>query len=252
MDRQKVLVLDIETRPVEAYVWDLRDQNISLAQIIRDSGVIAWAAKWLGEKNVMYQDMRSSPYGSDKELVRPLWKLLDDADIVVTQNGKNFDCPRLNARFIEHGMKPPSPYEHLDTYQIVRRVSKFTSNKLEYLTDKLNVKYKKLDHKNFPGWSLWKECLNGNKAAWDEMRTYNIHDVLSTEELYLKIRAWAPKSAPSVFVDKEPTEQCGTCGGKVQRRGAMRSKAGQFQRLQCQGCGRWSKGDKIKAEKDGR
>jgi uncharacterized protein YprB with RNaseH-like and TPR domain len=128
-----------------------------------------------------------------RKILRDLWKLLDEADIVITQNGKNFDTPKLNARFIEHGMKPPSPYKHLDTYQIARSAAKFTSNKLEYLTEKLCTKYKKLKHEKFPGFALWAECLKGNVAAWNEMRRYNKHDVLATEELYMKIRAWAPQ-----------------------------------------------------------
>ena len=119
----------------------------------------------------MYRDQRNAKdILDDKAILKPLWKLLDEADIVITQNGKNFDSPKLNARFIMHGWAPPSPYKHLDTYQIVRQAAKFTSNKLEYLTEKLCTKYKKLEHAKYPGMVLWTECLAGNRAAWNEMR----------------------------------------------------------------------------------
>lgn len=238
----KTLFLDIETSPITAYVWDLKDQNVGLSQIVRDWNVLAWGAKWLDDNpsKMQYRDQRNAKdVHDDKEMLTGLWKLLDEADVVITQNGKNFDGPKLNARFIMHGMKPPSPYRHLDTYQIVKSVAKFTSNRLEYLTDKLCVKYKKLSHGKFPGMSLWKECLNGNKDAWDEMKRYNIQDVLSTEELYNRIKAWAPQSSPKLFNLAQTNPQCRTCGAKTQKRGLMWKNKKQLQRIQCTGCGAW-------------
>jgi hypothetical protein len=48
-------------------------------------------------------------------------------------------------------------------------------------------KIKKLAHSKFPGYSLWSECEKGNKAAWAEMKKYNIADINSTEDLFLKL-----------------------------------------------------------------
>lgn len=95
--------------------------------------------------------------------------MLDEADIVITQNGRKFDQKKLNARFILNGFKPPSSYKHIDTLVIARKHFGFTSNKLKYMTDKLCTKYKKLDHSKFPGMELWRECLKGNSEAWTEM-----------------------------------------------------------------------------------
>src|ERR1041385_790830 len=110
--RAKVLVFDIETSPILAFVWDLYDQNIALNQIVKDRHVISFSAKWLGDppSKMMHFDNRGKAWGDDKELCKRLWKLLDEADIVITQNGKKFDTPRMNARFIFHKMPPPSPY----------------------------------------------------------------------------------------------------------------------------------------------
>lgn len=248
----KVLILDIETAPMLAYVWDLKDQNIGLSQIHTDWHLLAWCAKWLDDpvSKAVYQDQRNAKnIQDDKTLLQDLWQMLDEADIVITQNGKNFDGPKLNARFIMHGMKPPSPYQHKDTYQIVKSVAKFTSNRLEYLTDKLCTKYKKLSHGKFPGMSLWKECLSGNKEAWNEMQKYNIHDVLSTEELYNKIKAWAPQNSPKVYNILQERPQCRTCGieGKIQKRGITWKSKQQLQRIQCMSCGAW---DTLKIVKE--
>jgi uncharacterized protein YprB with RNaseH-like and TPR domain len=248
MSKAKVLVFDIETAPMLAFVWGLRDQNISLNQVKQDWHVIAWAAKWLGDSKVIYRDQRNAPtIEDDKKILTELWHLLDKADIVVTQNGKNFDSKKLNARFITHGMPPPSPYKHLDTYQIVRKVAHFTSNRLEYLTDKLCTKYKKLSHKKFPGFSLWQACLSGNKAAWKEMQTYNVHDVLATEELYMKLRAWAPESMPKIHQVTDAARDCGTCGhvGEMVYGEIRQSKKGSYRQHRCVKCGAWQKGEKV-------
>lgn len=243
-------IIDVETAPLVVYSWGIRDQVIGLNQIIKDWSVLAWSAKRLDDpaSKIQYMDVRKEKdYSNDKAILIPLWKILDEAEIVITQNGQFFDAPKLNARFISHGMKPPSPYKHLDTYQLVKRVASFTSNKLEYLTDKLCTKYKKTSHAKFPGMALWKACMDGNKEAWEEMKKYNILDVLSTEELYQKLRAWAPERFPKPYQSDKETRLCGTCGeGLLQKRGVHVTKASKKQRLQCQKCGAWHLGETVK------
>jgi len=227
----RIGVLDIETAPMRAYVWGLKDQNLTPAQIERDWSIIAFTFKWLGGKDVVYVDLRDkTDITDDRDLLELLWILLDKADIIITQNGKKFDSRRINARFIMHGIKPPSPYKHLDTYLIAKNAGDFSSNKLEYLTDKLCTKYKKLSHSKYPGWSLWLACMNGDIKAWNEMKRYNIRDVLATEELYMKLRAWAPQNAPSVTW----MDGCKRCGEAKLTGNGIR---GQMQRRRCLNCG---------------
>lgn len=242
----RVLVFDIETAPILAYVWGLKDQNIGLNQIKEDWYVLAWAAKWLNEDYIWYADQsKAKDKSDDRLLLNKIWQLLDEADIVITQYGSGFDAPKLNTRFVIRGMKPPSPYKHLDTYRIAKRSFAFTSNKLEYLTDKLCTKYKKLSHSDFPGMSLWTECLSGNKDAWTEMKKYNIHDVLSTEELYNKVKAWTPAAMASRTECKTACRVC-TNKDRMWHKGYEYKKAGKYNRYQCQKCYAWTTGDKVK------
>ena len=245
MNPIKALVLDIETTPMLAYIWELGEQRVNLDQIHTDWQIMAWSAKWLSEKRVHYYDTRN--HKSDKAILKELWKLLNEAQVVITQNGMKFDSRKINARFILHGMTPPSPYLHIDTYRLLKRVAEFTSHKLAYLTDKLCKSEKKTDHKLFPGFSLWIECLKGNKKAWDEMKKYNIADVLSTEELYLTVKAWAPEHMPRLFDMTDSSSQCGTCGYNGQMREGKLRKAKRYSYRQhmCPKCGAWQKGDKA-------
>ncbi len=240
---QKVLVLDIETKPLTAYIWETGEQNVSLAQVQEDWTILAWSAKFLDapDSSLVYYDLRKNPTGSDVSILKPLWKLLDEADVILTQNGKSFDSKRINARFMLNGMKPPKPYTHIDTYLIAKKVASFTSNSLAYLTNKFCKKHKKTSHAKYGGWSLWIECLKGNIDAWNEMKRYNIEDVLSTEELYKAIRAWAPEAMPKVFPLTGTTSKCGTCGYEgPMREGRPRfTKNTSYRQDSCPKCGSW-------------
>jgi DNA polymerase elongation subunit (family B) len=189
-DPPKVLVLDIETAPLLSYHWGLFDQNIPLNMMQRDWFVLSWTAKWLHEDKVMYKDQRTKKgkaLANDKQLLKPLWKLMDEADIVLGQNSTAFDLKKLNAKFLENGLGVPSEYKKIDTYRLAKKHFSFTSCKLEYMSKKFNKKYKKQDHEEFSGFRLWDECLKGNLKAWKSMERYNNFDVLATEELFLTL-----------------------------------------------------------------
>lgn len=234
----KILLLDIETSPLISYTWGIWDQNIGLNQINTDWNILSWGAKWfdLSNSKVIYEDLRGKDVRDDKSLLKGLWKLLDEADIIVTQNGKQFDAKKINARFIYHGFQPPSSFKHIDTLKLAKKYFGFTSNKLEYMADKLNVKYKKLKHSKFPGFDLWKECLAGNIKAWKEMEKYNKHDVLSLEELYSKLIPWDNTINFNVYHDTKET-YC-TCGNTFfVKNGYAYNSSGKYQRYCCSDCG---------------
>ena len=241
----KILLFDIETAPIVAHVWGLFDQNVGLNQIEKDWHLLSWSAKWLGSDEVMYADQRGKRnISDDKAILKKLWKLVDEADIVITQNGISFDMKKLNARFIINGMAPPSSVKHIDTLRIARRMFGFTSNKLEYLSNKLNVKFKKLTHGTFPGHEMWKQCLKDNIKAWQEMEEYNKHDVLALEELYLKMQPWDNKVDLSKYMEVEGM-LCNCGSTKFKKHGFTVSGKNKYRRLICTKCGAERKGDKI-------
>jgi DNA polymerase elongation subunit (family B) len=232
----KVLILDIETAPIIASVWGLFDQNVPLNMIEKDWHIMSWSAKFLGESKIHYMDQRNSKdLENDKKTLEGLWKLMDEADVIVGQNSNNFDIKKINARFIIHGMQPPSSYKKIDTLLIARKHFAMTSNKLEYLSGKLCTK-KKSQHKKFSGFDLWKECMKRNKAAWKEMESYNKADVLATEELYLKLRPWDNSLNVNLYHDTENTV-CSCGSTKFQKNGHAYTSAGKFARYRCASCG---------------
>jgi len=234
----RILFVDIETAPVKADVWALFKQDVGVNQINLDWYILSYSAKWAHEDQVYYKDKRSSYHNeNDYELCFALWQYLDEADIVVAHNGKAFDFKKINARLIEHGFGPPSHYAVVDTLLVAKRHFAFTSNKLAFLTDKLNTRYKKLDHGKYPGHKLWTECLNGNLEAWQEMEEYNEYDVLSLEELYYTLLPW-DSTHPNValyYRDNLPRCRCGST--EMTWCGYVYTQVSKFDQFRCDSCG---------------
>ncbi|MCK9530410.1 MAG: ribonuclease H-like domain-containing protein [Gammaproteobacteria bacterium] len=190
----KILVYDIETAPLKAHIWSMWQHGVGLNQIEDDWFIMSFAAKWLNEDEVFYFDQSQAvDMEDDYLLLHKLWNLLNEADIVIGQNVKKFDTRKVNARFILNGLPKPSTYRQIDTVEIAKQQFGFTSNKLEYMTDNLCSQTKKSKHQKFPGHVLWSECLKGNPEAWEEMKSYNIDDILATEELYNILSSWDNK-----------------------------------------------------------
>lgn len=239
----KILFIDIETAPLAGAVWGLWQNNVSLNQIERDWYILSFSAKWAHSNEVIYLDKSESwDTEDDLPLLIEAWKLLNQADIVVGQNSKRFDEKKLNARFIINGLQPPSHYRSVDTLEIAKKNFGFTSNKLEYLSDKLCKKYKKLKHAKFAGYDLWKECLKGNQEAWLEMQEYNVYDVLALEELYEILRPWH-RQHPNINLYSNSTENICSCGhSDWEHDGYHYTNLSKFDRFRCIKCGAQARG----------
>lgn len=233
-----ILILDIETAPKVAYVWRFFKENVGAKQVLKHGHIMSFAAKWLDSDEIVYEENRKE---DDKRIVASLVKLFDVADIVVAHNGDRFDFPQVMGRALVHGIKPPSPYKIVDTLKTAKREFAFPSNSLQYLAIALGCDEKE-NHKQFPGFELWLECLRGNEAAWKEMKMYNIQDVIVLEEIYLKMRPFI-RNHPNVAVFGDNAKmQCPKCGGyHLQKRGFAYTNVGKYQRYRCTDCGGWAR-----------
>lgn len=251
----RILTLDIETLPFEGYFWDIWEQNIGLDMITVEWTILSYAAKWLGEPGMIYEDTLGrgkKKVRDDKRLLKKLHKLLHEADIVIAQNGKRFDIRKINARFLIEGYKPYSPIRVIDTKNEAKRVAAVTSTRLEWLSKYL-TDVPKSKHKKFPGFELWLEALKDNPSVRAEVRKYNWRDVVATEKLYLRLRPWI-KSHPNLAA-YEPGHgpRCPKCKShRIQWRGYEVTQQSRFRRMQCTDCGGWSREKQTTIEKTAR
>jgi DNA-directed RNA polymerase subunit RPC12/RpoP len=243
----KIATIDIETTPIVSYTWGLFDQNVGVNQIAEEWTILSYAAKWLGEWKVEYADTGGRGAGKvrdDSELLEKLWHVLDKADIIIAQNGNSFDIKKINARLLMAGYGPYSPVRTIDTKIAAKQIAKFTSNRLEWLSEHL-TDLPKSKHKNFPGFELWTEVMKDNPRAWKEMKMYNIKDSVATEKLYLKLRPWM-KSHPNMSVYSTDGTQCAKCGSrKLKQDGTVTSQTSKFALYKCGECGGFNRSKRM-------
>lgn len=232
----RVLIFDIETSPMKAYVWRMWKENIHLEQVISDWFCIAWSAKWLYSEDIMGDVLTPEEVKTedDGRIMKSLWTLINEADIVVAHNGNKFDIPRINSRFIINGLAPTKPYFSVDTCQIARKQFGFSSNKLDALAGYFNI-----PHKMDTDFNLWKRCLEGDIEALEYMLDYNKKDVAILEEIYLKLRPWI-KNHPNMGNLEGKEMACSNCGSTnlVPMTGKYYyTSVGKYQLYRCSACG---------------
>ncbi len=244
--RQPIInLLDIETAPTLAYIWDLVTRYVPHSNIAEAGFTLCWAAKRLGKKKVTY---RSVHHHGEEKMVRDAWDLLNESDMVIHYNGKKFDIPKLNQEFLRFGLGPPSPFQQIDLYLTAKSRFKLLSNSMAYVAKLLGLE-SKLHHK---GMALWTECMAGNKASWKTMKDYNIQDVHVLEQVYGKLLPWIqPHPNMGLYVDTEKPI-CPHCGSNhIQSRGSYYTNTMRYPRFQCREdgsregyakCMKWSRG----------
>lgn len=190
----KILLFDVETAPMRAYVWGRWKQNINLEATISEWYMLCWSAKWLYSNEVISDKLTSSESikEDDKRIVEHLWELVNEADIVIAYNGKKADIPWMNTRFVIHNLIPPTPYFLIDPCDAVRKYFGFSSNKLDALAGYFNI-----EHKMDTDFSLWNKAVKGDEEALNYMSTYCSKDVLILEEVYLRLRPYI-KNHPNI------------------------------------------------------
>jgi hypothetical protein len=245
---KKILLFDIENTPLVTYTWGIWEQDV--IEVKEEWYILCFAYKWLGEKEthiVALPDFQGYEKNKkdDSKLIKKLWELFDQAEIIIAHNGDQFDIKKANVRFIKHGLQPPSPYKTIDTLKVARRYFKFDSNKLDYLGQYLDIG-RKLPH---TGKHLWFGCMDGDKKSWDLMKKYNKQDVILLEKVYERLRGWN-NSSPNMNLTLGGTYLCPKCGSDhVQKRGFNYTKTSVFQSYWCINCGGWSQGESVKITK---
>ena len=233
--QSKILFLDIETSPILSWNWGLYEQNA--LKKIKGFTILSVAYQWFGYKTqVIACDSQS-----ELSLLKKLHKLLDEAEVVVAHNGDAFDIKKINARFIVHKIKPPSPYKTIDTKKVAKSVACFDSNSLNNLGIDLD-EGEKIKHRGF---DMWEGCIAGNRRDWADMKRYNKKDVDLLVRVYLRLRPWIknhPSLRGSIYI-------CPACGSnKTHKRGFRVTILNKFARIQCQSCGYWFPGEKLRRE----
>lgn len=246
----KVGLFDVETLPLEGFAWQMYNWNFSPDQIINGTGFLSWAGKFLNESE-MYSDILTPAEAlvkDDERITKSCWEFLAQCDVVVGHNLMDFDAKVANTFFLKHGL-PPLKYIMVDTLRIARKFFKFDSNKMGVLNRQLGLT-EKMENEGFP---LWRSCREGDQDALDRMIAYNRQDVLALEDLFYKLRPYAPHQFNVALFNEIEKQMCPVCGSdRLEIIGNYYTPAGVWDSFRCQNCTAISRGKENKLEKDKR
>lgn len=239
----KILLLDIETLPGEYYAFSPKVDYLSADKQIKPWSISCWAAKWLFEPNItgMVVTPQEAIERKEQSILEGIWKLMNQADIIVTQNGIKFDIRRLSTKFITYGFPPPSQYMNVDTLKVARETFGFDYNSLNELGRELGIGSKQ--EMNFK--EDWRRCAQGDKNYLDKMLHYCKNDVAPLlEDVYLKMLPWM-KNHPNLGVFADHTgDVCPRCESQNLSWGSKiyATPQGAWESWRCNACGAIGRG----------
>jgi RNase P subunit RPR2 len=245
-----VFLFDIETLPLHVYSWGIHKQFLNYDNVIKDWCILSFVAKPLFSSKVTSKVLtpKEAVNRDDKRIVNDLWSLFNNADILIAHNGSRFDVPKMNARFLFHGLPPPAPYKVIDTCTAAQRAFNFTSNKLDYLAKHLGLNPK--IHTDF---DLWKSCDVGDPDALKQMETYNVQDVFTLEDVYVQLRPWIPKHPNMSLYVTTDGEVCPHCLSEDldwEDKSFYYTQANRFEYFRCNHCGAIGRASKNNRERE--
>lgn len=228
----KILFIDIETYPNLVWAWDsqLWSGHISIDQIEEPGGILCVAAKWYGQDEVIF----FSKWKHGEEVMKDeVWKLMNEADIIVHYYGSRFDVPWLNSVFWAAGDFPPAPFTQVDLKLAVAKRFKLPSNKLQFVSQVLGLDGKE-EHEGF---RLWLKVMKGDRDAEKRMKSYNERDTVLLEECYESLLPWLPTHPHRHLYSG--TGGCPRCGHEdtMVDAGFAYTKVSKYPQFRCTACG---------------
>jgi len=232
MSKPVILFFDCETSPITATTWTLYPKYLSHENIIEDWYIICAAWKELNDKQV--SSVAITKPGDDYVVCKKLRAALAKADVLIGHNLNSFDVKKLNARLIFHKLPPLPLIPTVDTLREIKKVAAFTSNRLDYLAKTLVGKGKlKTD------FSLWRDVMNGSKAALKKMVDYCKVDVIRLQQIYERLRPYFKTHIHLGVLSGEDRTSCPKCGSTHTKRNGVRVTAAGLKcaEYQCTDCG---------------
>ena len=208
----KILIYDIETTRVKAWVWWSGKQFVSGDSLIDEPKIITIAYKWLGEDDITVLTWDEKL--SDKQLLEKFLKVYNSADMVIGQNNDRFDNRWVNARAMKYGLDINTFVRSFDIMRETKRLFRLPSYSMKYITNYLGIQTK-LEHE---GIKMWEKIQTGTpeeqKEYLQKMVEYNRQDIVATEDMYLTLRKYMGHKTHFGVLNGQERFTCPNCGGK--------------------------------------
>lgn len=244
--KPKIILFDLETLPdlpQALKVWPQLSSYPGKTLRATVSSIICAGWKEYGSNKthcINAWDFKSwnEDVNDDGAVCREMHRILDNADAVVTHNGKRFDWKFIQTRFLKHKLRPLDKPLHIDTKSLASSNLFSFNNRLGYIGEEF-VGERKLEHE---GWELWVKVHQRDPQAMQTMTDYCIQDVDLLERVYDLLRPFS-KAIPNHNLWKDEDDDsilCPNCGSShTIKWGTRVAKTAVYQRMLCKSCGNY-------------
>ncbi len=251
----KILFWDIETKPLQAWVWSPGKQYVGHKQLVKDNaqfGIICVCYCWNDGKPA-----KSIDWGYDEQntgaLVEEFDKILKEADWTIGKNSDRFDTKMLNAARMFAGLPGMPDWTKYtdDLEKQMRRHFRLPSQSLDYISGQLGYGGKiKME---FQDWIDICEKNEDGMKKFKKMIKYCKKDVEDTRSLWDKLSEhFEPKLNKSVFIS-DGARRCRHCGSDDLRKDGIKCQGqSRYQKYACRACHRYAGRCAIRANSEGR
>lgn len=247
---RRIVTYDIERLPgrarvehrgltIEGDFWDMNSWEGTIRRRLRVDEVVEWprtlcvSYRWYGQQRVNRTSLWKD---GARGMAEHMWRVFDEADIVVGYNHVGFDNKHMRTAWDEFDMPDPSPWKDIDLLRVVRGRNGMESKTLLAVTQRLDIETKTARYDVDQA----RAAAAGNRKAQREISAYCDGDVVATEGLYDRLRGKI-KHGPHVASMPGGMERphCPDCGSEDAKKNGLGVKQVLvYQRYRCNDCGK--------------
>ena len=164
--------------------------DLEMSNLSANFGMILCGGfKTYGKKKITIHRIEQSPNykeepWDDSWLAEQIAGELEDADILVSYNGRRFDLPFLNARLVRFGKKPIIGKKHIDLFFTSKFQLKLSNWSLDALAKHLQLNVQKTRMEG----EQWTKAMTGDAEALQYIIDHCILDVKVLEQVFDKVK----------------------------------------------------------------
>jgi len=206
----KIMVYDIETSRAEGKFWWTGKQYINHTQITKDPRIISICWKYLGDDKV--HQLTWDEYQDDESMLKVFLEHFNQCDMVIGQNNDRFDNRWVAGRAAKHNLTYNSYIKSFDIMKQTKRLFRLPSYSMAFIAKFFGLTLKK----SHEGILMWEMIEDGTpeeqKEYLQKMLQYNIGDIVTTEEIYYKLRKYMGHKVHFGVFNGEEKYSCPNCG----------------------------------------
>lgn len=242
--KPKILFFDIETAPIQAYIWQTGKQYVSHNQLIKGHDqyrIICITYCWDDDKSAKCIDWGYESQDTRK-VIEEFDKIAEQADLLVGKNSDRFDIKMINAARMFAGLpgRPNWVKCSDDIEKQMRKYFRVPSQSLDYYSKHLNLGGK--IRMEFQDWIDIVEKNKDGQKALAKMIKYGKKDVEDTRKLWRLLSShFDSKFNNATFNAEKFMCKHADCGSTdLSKDGTVVRGGCRYQQFKCHKCGRYA------------